>query len=193
MVLAAGASLRMGKGRQKLLLGLGGRPMVRWVVEAATQCSAEKVVVITGQDHDEIAQALRHGPNVDLIRNPDPSRGMLSSVRCGLEGMPSPAGVAVLLGDQPGVRSDLIDAVVQAWHQSEQTIAVPTHGGRRGHPLVFDGQYREEISTRFDAVGLRGLLASHPEQVLEVPWPSSDVLQDIDTPADFAALRGSIS
>ena len=166
--------------------------MIACVVEAVIRSKIKDTVVVTGSHHDQIATVLKFTERARLVRNPDPSRGMLSSVRCGLAAIdPSADGIAVLLGDQPGVRSEMIDAVINAWIKSAASIAVPKFGNRRGHPLVFDVEYREEILTKFDAIGLRGLLAAHADVVLEVPIDSTAVLEDIDTPEDYKRLNAS--
>jgi molybdenum cofactor cytidylyltransferase len=179
----------MGEGRQKLLMGFGGRTVIECVVAAASQSCVDEVVVVTGSHHDRIAELLIGGNKVVLTRNPDPSRGMLSSVRCGLEAVDSRAiGIAVLQGDQPGIDSEMIDAVIDAWRRSTETIAVPKFGERRGHPLVFDACYAGEVKTEFDDVGLRGLLAAHADDLLELPVSSNAILEDIDTPEDYERL-----
>lgn len=186
IVLAAGASRRMGEGRQKLLMPLDGRPLIAHVVTAACRSRVGEVLVVTGAHHDAIAAIFEDTAKVRLVRNPDPSRGMLSSVRCGLEALSnSTNGIAVLLGDQPGIDANVIDAVLNAWQAAEASIALPVCEGRRGHPLVFDLRHRSEVMTRFDTIGLRGLLAAHPDAVLEVPVQASAVLEDIDTPQDY--------
>jgi molybdenum cofactor cytidylyltransferase len=111
---------------------------------------------------------------------------MLSSVRCGLRALPeSCEAVLVALGDQPGIREDVVRAVLQAFAASGKGIVVPVHEGRRGHPLLFASRYVAEVLSKHDDVGLRGLLAEHPGDVFELPSPSPCVLSDMDTPEDY--------
>lgn len=161
--------------------------MIEHVVEAACQSRVDEVIVVTGIHHDPIAATIERYPEATCVRNPEPSRGMLGSVRVGLKAVnDSTKVIVVLLGDQPGIDAPMIDAVLRAWEASEASIALPAVGGRRGHPLVFDRCHRHEVLTRFDDVGLRGLLAAHPDAVLEVPLQAPEVLEDIDTPEDYA-------
>jgi xanthine/CO dehydrogenase XdhC/CoxF family maturation factor len=110
----------------------------------------------------------------------------LSSVRCGLRAM-SAAIEAVLVapGDQASVDARLVSDLLTAYHQADRRILVPIHAGRRGHPLVFSAAFGDEILTRFDDTGLRGLLLAHPDEVFE--WSTQDpaVLEDLDTPEDY--------
>jgi molybdenum cofactor cytidylyltransferase len=111
---------------------------------------------------------------------------MLSSVRCGLRALPPDCeAVLVALGDQPSITADLVGRMVSAFHTSARAIVVPVYGGHGGHPILFSTRYRQEVMTRFDDVGLRGLRQAHPEDVLEVDAPDSSVLADLDYPADY--------
>jgi molybdenum cofactor cytidylyltransferase len=114
---------------------------------------------------------------------------MLSSVRCGLEVIGADTkAIAIFLGDQPRLRPAVIDAVLTAFEESGQSIAVPVMDGKRGHPLVFGATYRDEILNSFDDMGLRGLLAAHPDEVLTVAVDAPEVLEDVDTLEDFQKL-----
>jgi molybdenum cofactor cytidylyltransferase len=117
---------------------------------------------------------------------------MLSSVRCGWQALPQAGrphhAVLVVPGDQVGLATELVNLVIEAGRQSEKGIVVPTHGGRRGHPLLVSSDYREQVLHQYDNVGLRGLLWDHPEDVLEVEVASPGVLSDMDTPEDYASI-----
>lgn len=189
IVLAAGASQRMGEGRQKLLMDVAGHPMIRRVVEAVSQCDVGEILVITGSHHSAISKILSDIDRLRILQNPDPARGMLSSIRCGLEALNAPTrGVALLLGDQPEIQTATINTVIASWQASPLDLAVPIHHGKRGHPLIFDLRFREAVMTRYDNVGLRGLVQAETEaeRVLEVPVNEQAVLNDIDTPVDLA-------
>jgi molybdenum cofactor cytidylyltransferase len=66
---------------------------------------------------------------------------------------------------------------------------VPVYHGKRGHPLLFSARYSQEILTRYDGEGLRGLLRAHPEDIFELPAPSDSVLSDMDYPQDYLRLQ----
>jgi molybdenum cofactor cytidylyltransferase len=183
IVLAAGRSRRMGA--QKLLLPLGGRTVIERIADEVLRASVDRVFVIVGLDGGGIADALA-GRRVEFVTNPDPEAEMLSSVRCGIRALPADCdAVIVVLGDQPGVTAEVISALVQAYKTSGRGIAIPIHNGRRGHPLMFAMRYRDEILTRYDDVGLRGLLHAHPEDVCEVEILAPNVIDDMDLPEDY--------
>ena len=116
---------------------------------------------------------------------------MLSSVRCGLQNLPENCQVVmVVLGDQPSITTGLIDKMLQSFAATEKSILVPLHKDKRGHPILFSSRYREEITTQYDDVGLRGLLHSHSDDVFELDVPTSSVLCDMDYPEDYRRELG---
>ncbi len=125
--------------------------------------------------------------NVRILVNPDYERtDMLASIRCGLADLsPECRAVLVALADQPAIRAELVDALIARFLAAGRGIVVPVHAGRRGHPLLLAASYRDEIMTSYDQVGLRGLLAAHASDVLEMPVPQSLVLSDMDYPEDY--------
>lgn len=187
IVLAAGRSRRMGT--QKLLLPLGSRPVIARVVDQVCQSTINGVLIVAGADAPRLAEALGER-RVHWITNPDPDGDMLSSIRCGLRALPSEwAGVMVVLGDQPGISTATINALLSAFRSTDRGIAVPICQGRHGHPLVFDRRYSAEILVNFDDVGLRGLPQAHAMDVLEVAVSEDAVLEDMDDPADYERMR----
>jgi molybdenum cofactor cytidylyltransferase len=183
ILLAAGRSRRMRA--QKLLLPLGDRPVIARIVDEVLRSPVDRVFVVVGPDSARIAEVLA-GRQVEFVTNPAPEAEMLSSVRCGLRAMPEDCdAVLAVLGDQPGVTTEVIAAIVQAFHASRRGIVAPIYKGKRGHPLMFSMRYREEILTRYDDFGLRGLLHAHPEDVCEIEFSTPNVFDDMDLPEDY--------
>ena len=191
LVLAAGRSRRMGV--QKLLLPVGGQPLIARVVDEVLRSPVAEVFVVIGHEGERVAEALA-GRRVRFVPNPDAEGEMLSSVRCGLRAVPENcAAVLMVLGDQPGISANVIATLAGAFRTAGRGIVVPTHGGRRGHPLLFAMQYRGEILSRYNEVGLRGLLQAHPEEVFEVAVAAPGVLEDMDVPEDYHRTLGKPS
>ncbi|MBN2476418.1 MAG: nucleotidyltransferase family protein [Pirellulales bacterium] len=183
MVLAAGRSRRMGT--QKLLLPFDGRPLIARVVDELLRSPVEEVLVVIGNEGQPIRDAIA-GRRVRFVTNTDSEGEMLSSVRCGLMAVPQQsAAVVVALGDQPGVAAEIVAGLVREFRAVGRGIVVPTHRGQRGHPLLFAMSYRDEILTRHEGRGLRGLLDTHPEDVRELPVSAAGILEDIDVPEDY--------
>lgn len=187
VVLAAGRSVRMGT--QKLLLELGGQTVITRIVDELLLSPIQRVVVVVGRDADRI-QAAVAGRNVGFVTNPDFVGDMLSSVRCGLRALPRECEAAlVALGDQPGVSSELVEQMIKGFRETQRGIIVPSHNGKRGHPLLFSARFREEVLTSFDGEGLLGLLKAHPDAIHEIPGCGAEAIEDMDTPADYERER----
>jgi molybdenum cofactor cytidylyltransferase len=183
IVLAAGCSQRMGT--QKLLLPFAHSSVIARVADAFLGAAVDQVIVVVRPSSKELRDALA-GRAVIFVENADVAGDMLSSVRCGLQALPATVKtIMVSPGDQPSIEPDLILRMMKAFTSSDRSIFVPVYNNRRGHPLMFGAQYRNELLTSYDGVGLRGLLQSHAAEVVE--WVSDDaaVLEDLDTPAAF--------
>lgn len=183
IVLAAGESRRMG--RQKLLLPFAGKPVIAHIVEQVASSCVDAIVVVTGHQRGEIESALA-AYDVTFAHNANYSDGMLSSIRRGLRELPTAAAAfLVVLGDQPSITPELINALVSAWKTGVHGIVVPAFGAQSGHPIVVSGKYRDTVMTQFDQTGLRGLLYARQEDVFRYPATSGAVLRDMDTPAAY--------
>jgi len=144
--------------------------------------------VVTGQDHDRLQAVLSSYP-VAVAYNDRYEHGMLSSVRCGLTALPEGCqAVMVALGDQPSLTSRTVNQLLDHF-RTHGKIVVPVHQGKRGHPLIFSSVYIPSIQTQFDQMGLRGLLQTREQDILEVSVESADILWDLDTPEDYQRHR----
>jgi len=185
IVLAAGSSSRMS-GSQKLLLDFDGRPMVKSVIEAASDGGCHQIVVVYSSD--EVRAAV--GGDAELVHNPRAHTGMASSLHSGLTAMHSDMEAAlVMLGDQPMVGSRTVAVLLRAWRRegSRPAVAVAgATGGRWVPPVVLARELWEELMTLEGDAGARQVLDRRPELVDMVP--SLDRLDDVDTPADYAKI-----
>jgi molybdenum cofactor cytidylyltransferase len=185
VVLAAGMSSRMG-GRNKLLQGIGGRPMIRRSVEAVLGSGASPVIVVTGRDEGEVRAALS-GLGVTFAHNPDFAGGMAGSLQAGITAVPKDAdGAVVALGDMPFVTAHHIDRLIAAYDEDEgRTICVPTHDGKWGNPVLWSRRYFPEMLEITGDKGARELLHTYADKLCEVPMEDEGILRDFDTPEAF--------
>lgn len=188
LVLAGGQSRRMGE-INKLLADIGGRAMVRHVVDHVLGSGAEPVVVVTGHEADRVRAALG-GCAVTFAENPDFADGLSTSLKTGLAALPADAdGAIVCLADMPKVGPAVIDRLIAAFDPVEgRAIVVPTRRGKRGNPVLFARRFFEEMGAVSGDVGARHIIGEHDEVVVEVEVDDESVLTDVDTPAALAAL-----
>jgi len=183
IILAAGESKRMGCPKQ--LLPFGNQTLIEVVLEHALQSRLDEVTVVLGSHRESIAEKLARYP-VSMVFNSHYRNGMLSSVQCGFEAMAKDATAAIIiLGDQPTIPKEVIDSIIDAYHGSGKGIVLPIYQNRRGHPVLIDCKYRNEVADLDPAVGLRALIHEHPEDVEEVAVELPAILKDIDYPEDY--------
>ena len=184
IILAAGESRRMGK--QKMLLPYGGKTVIEHIVTQVLQCGVDGITVVLGHDAGEIAAKLTPLP-VQRVVNDEYAGGMITSVRSGLESVPPEASAAMIaLGDQPDITPAVVSQLIEGFRTAGKGIAVPLFEGRRGHPILVSTNYRDAVMTRYEDTGLRGLLVDNPEDVAEISVDHPGILQDMDTPEDYA-------
>lgn len=148
-------------------------------------------VVAAAQDAgcSPVYAVLRAGTDpgaAEPVVNPEPERGMRSSLELAVAAAGGAAALAVLLVDNPGIPASAIEAVVGAWTAGR--IAVGRYGERRGHPIVMAPElWRTALALAGPDEGARAFLAAHPELVDEVDVPGDP--SDLDTPDDLARWR----
>lgn len=183
LVLAAGGSTRMG--RPKLAIPVRGEPMVRRVAKAALGSRCREVIVVLGT-HADIYRPLLNSLDVRIVLNPDPSEGMGSSIRTGVQATsPKAVGVVILLADQPLVTSDAIDAVIAAALAGHRPVAASAYAGTLGPPIYFGRALFPELLALSGDRGARSVIEAHASERVEVPL-TGDGGADIDTADDIA-------
>jgi len=188
VVLAAGLSSRMGSN--KLLADVGGKPLVRRVVEAALASAADPVIVVTGNAGSNVRDALSDLA-VQFAENADFTKGLSTSLRAGLSALPGNCnGALFLLGDMPDVSAVLIDKLIAAFDPAEgRAICVATRHGKRGNPVLWSRRFFPDILALTGDIGAKHLMTEHDELVCEVEAEDDAPLTDIDTPEALAAYR----
>lgn len=189
---AAGSSRRMG--RPKLLLPFRGTSLVGAVVEALRQAGADPIVLVASSQRQDLLDWARD-TGLAAALNPEPGRGMLSSIREGIAALGGAAALArageVLLvcpADLPALRAETVGELLRRQDEAEAPLAVPVFRGKRGHPLAIAPELIPEIDTLDPDVGLRQLLERHAAEVLEVEVGDEGAVEDVDTPEDYARL-----
>jgi molybdenum cofactor cytidylyltransferase len=185
---AAGASRRMG--RPKLLLPVDGRPMVAGVVEALRGGGVREIVLVTAPG-DEALQTWARQNGVTVAINPDPGRGMLSTIQEGVAALAGNLEGEILLvspADLPHLKADTVAGLLRKMIETGAPLAHPTYHGQRGHPLAIAPWLVPEIATLDRNIGLKQLRDRHEAELLEIAVEDAGVVQDVDTPEDYERL-----
>ncbi len=170
----------------KLLLPIDGEPVVRRVARRLMAAGLEDIVAVLGHQADLVSGAL-DGLAIRTIVNPGYRDGQMTSVHAGLGALSAPVdGIMICLADQPFLEARDYRALVGAFAgEGEKSVVVPTHGGRRGNPIVLSAAHREEILARGANLGCKQFIARNPDLVATVEFETDRYVRDLDTPADY--------
>ena len=187
-MLAAGLSRRMGTSKQ--LLPLADKPVIHHSLYALLATQAHPIVVVLGPGGESVQEAIAPF-SVTIAWNRDPEGDMAGSVRAGLALLPPDCtGVLIHLVDHPLVSSATMQALCAAHQATPQSIIIPTCNGRQGHPTLFPRTILDELTP---SAILRDIVRKDPARVQRVPVEDEGIFLDMDTPADYEALRQRVS
>ena len=195
VVLAAGFSSRMGRPKALLRAGASGGTFLDRIVGTLGAAGLEKMVVVLGADAPRIRAAIAaaHLP-VEIVENPDPMRGQLSSLHAALAALDG-AGVEAMLVtpvDQPLVTAATVSRLVSAYRETRAPVVRPRRGDRHGHPVIFDRALFEELRHADLSRGARDVIALHREAVVDVEVEDEGAFVDIDTPEQYERAFGAL-
>lgn len=183
IVPAAGLSTRMG--RSKPLLDADGRSFLDRVVGALAGGGCDPVTVVV-RDDDGPEAKLGRKAGAEILVNPDPSDGPVSSLREALRSLdPGVEGCAFCPADHPRIDPGTVDRLRRVFLESDAPVVVPRHDSRRGHPVFFRSILFPEFLEEHLPEGARTVIRRHADEVLEVDVDDSGVLVDIDTPGEY--------
>ena len=183
LILGAGASQRLGPPKQ--LLPFRGTTMLGWVVDQAQGADAlDELVVVLGRAAEEIRARVDFGA-ARVVENPVFAEGCSSSYRAGIEALnPRSEGIIIILGDQPGIRPEIINALAEEWRAADAPIALCSYRGRKGHPMIFAQSMFEQLKGLHGDKAAWKLVDAKSDLVQEIhfdlPFPDN-----INTAEDF--------
>lgn len=179
IILAAGESKRMGF--PKMLLQINGKTMIENVIDHVAESESNDILVVLGANSEELTGIIENY-DIRYCYNANYSKGMLSSVQCGFNNLPSVFEAAMVFqGDQPLISPLSINSVIHGYRSTGRGIVIPVYKGRRGHPLLLDMKYRDEIDNLDPGEGLRSISYTHRDDVFEVKTDDPGIIRDFDT------------
>ena len=178
IILAAGGSTRYGSPKQ--LARWDEQTFIERVADVALASSARPVVAVLGAEVERCRAALGRRP-VQVVVNEHWAEGQSTSLRAGLAALPVNINAAVfLLVDQPGISSDVGDALIEHYRYTLAPVVWPEFEGRRGNPVLFDRALFSELNQVRGDTGGRPVLLAYQAQAGRVAVSNPAVLQDVD-------------
>jgi molybdenum cofactor cytidylyltransferase len=188
VVLAAGRATRFGS--TKVLAPLDGRPVLAHVLDRIRN-EVDETVVVLGDDAAAIDAAIAWPAGIRVAVNPDPSRGLASSVLAGVaaarDRASEPDAILIALGDQPRLAPSVVRGLIASL-DDPRPLKVPRYAdGANANPVLLARPAFDLVAEASGDRGLGPVIARHPELVHELPVAGRN--PDVDTPADLAALQ----
>ena len=182
MVLGAGRSTRFGSPKQ--LLPFGDTTLLGQVVRNANASALDRVVVVLGRASEELRATVDFG-RAEVVENTAYGTGCASSLLAGLDAAGEDCGsIALLLGDQPGVRPEFIDYSIATWDRERPWAAVTSYLGNLGHPFFFAREAFADLRSLHGDKAVWKLIEAHPERVLRIEI-QAPLPPDVDNPEDY--------
>jgi molybdenum cofactor cytidylyltransferase len=188
IVLAAGASTRMG--RPKALLPVGSVTFVRRVLDTLKSAGLSEIAVVVRPDHDAVIAEIDAATIGRAVVNARAENGQLTSLIAGLDAVDAPGVNAVLvtLVDVPLIRSSTVRTLIARATQSDAPVLRAVHHGRHGHPVIYRRPVFDALRAADPSVGAKSVMRTVRIDDVEVDDPG--VSEDIDTPEDYRRLLG---
>lgn len=189
VILAAGASRRMGS--PKALLDLGGQTFLDRLI-AAFSPSCSPVVVVLGHSAGAIRAGIRRADGVTFVFNPDHAAGQLSSLQCGLAALPAGVdGVLFTPVDYPSVRPSTVAQIAARFERrsAAEVFVIPRSRGKRGHPVCCAREVIPEFLALPAGAQAREVVRKYRDRTCYVDVGDPGILEDADDPQGYQRLR----
>jgi molybdenum cofactor cytidylyltransferase len=184
LVLAAGGSQRLGQPKQ--LLPFGTATLLDHTVATARGCAFDQLLIAIGGAADSVREQVDLS-GADVVVNEGYGEGCSSSIAAAMDALDPRARLLVLLlGDQPGVTSGTVSALLAG--RGDADLAVCRYDDGLGHPFCFSRRLFETLRGLHGDKAVWKLVAARGDDVAKVPVVGP-VPIDVDTWADYEAVR----
>ena len=188
VVLAAGRAQRLGE--EKLLLPLRGKPVLQWVLESALASDLDEIVCVTRELASVRRQLNLSDERLFWLTNYAADRGQSTSVISGLWATnPKSDGVMFLVGDQPLIRKELINSLIEKFRTGWAWIVAPSFNREPRNPVLFRRNLFPELLQLSGDRGGRVLIEKHRNKTALVEWKDETPFLDIDVHEDYERLK----
>ncbi|GKX30036.1 molybdenum cofactor cytidylyltransferase [Vallitalea longa] len=184
IILAAGFSRRFKE--EKLLIKLNNKPLISYVVETVVNIGFEEIILVY---RNKNVKRIIENHDIKYAYNEMSSKGMSSSLRCGLKESSNTDGYMFINGDQPFLTISTIKTLIKNFHERNESIIVPRYNGKRGNPVMFSSKWKEELMNVTGDIGGRNIIKNNPNDVYYVDIAKNICGMDIDTWEDYLTIK----
>jgi molybdenum cofactor cytidylyltransferase len=186
LILAGGASRRMGT--PKALLKFQNETFLDRMIRLFAHVS-NPVIVVLGHQSGQIRSGIDRSAAAILTVNPDPERGMLSSLQCGLQVLPAETEAVMFTPvDHPNLQPATLEKLVAQFHAQHAPVIVPTYDGQHGHPVCIARALAEELMALPPAAMASDVIHKYVSQTSYIEVNDPAITTDVDDPETYAGL-----
>lgn len=194
IILAAGASTRMGKPKQLIQIGDGS--LIDHIIREADNSRLDYIVVVLGSRAEEIKDLLAtdfENPRLNIVENSNWEKGISSSIIAGLiEVKDEYDHCMIILGDMPYITSALINLLLSEYLMSGMDLGAIITGERRSLPAIFGRPLYPELFNLKGDIGARNLFKKYSGRICLVSPENDYDDMDIDTPHDYSLYKNKV-
>jgi molybdenum cofactor cytidylyltransferase len=180
-------------GQAKQLLALGESTVLAQTLGYVQAATLEEIVIVLGASAEAIRGQLPSPQELKIVVNQAYQQGIASSLRAGLSAVaPNSDAALIILGDQPFIRPQTLNRIVEEYRRSQAQIVIPMHQGKRGNPVLLDRSVFAEVMALEGDTGSRAIFAKHLDQIVNVEVEDEGIVLDLDDPVDYERLKTKI-
>lgn len=186
LILAGGASSRMGT--PKALLRVGDKTFIDHLIGLFHR-STQPVLVVLGHDAELVRHGIESRTPLTFAVNPQPERGMLSSLQCGLRELAAKTAAVIFSPvDYPNFQAATLARIAETFLNNACDVVVPVCLGVRGHPVCISRRVIDELITLPETGQARDVIRLHRDTTIFLEVDDPGIAADVDTPDDYRAL-----
>lgn len=184
IVMASGHSKRLG--RDKLFVVYGGKTLLEITLERLKKTSVDEIILVY-RDKKALEIAKKH--SIGHVYNGNSEVGQSESIKHGIKACDTGTdGYMFTVVDQPFMKSETVDELLTKFREDTGKIVLPISGGKRGNPVIFPSNYREELLALTGDIGGKSVIEKHLDSLKYVQVEKEELF-DIDIEEDLAALN----
>lgn len=181
IILAAGESKRMGF--PKILAKIDGKCFGDIIINKLQKTHFfAKIIIVLGHNHNIIAPHFSNKKNVKIIVNQAYKDGPLSSLKCALKYIKNPVSILMWPVDHPLVKLDTLLKMLNSWKNNINSIIVPSYNFKRGHPVIFDKYFFDELLNAELNLGAKSILKKFPKHIIHINTNDTGIIKNINSP-----------